>query len=328
VFRDCCGSIVKIPGLPDHYDHEWHPQDPRSASRIPWVIHKGHRSLRDCDGAISITSEAYEPETTRAVHDWFSEEGKQFFAPGPLTVPIAGLSRPVSRTSPGSSDLSPQDVKVQALLERSFEKYGKQSLIYIAFGSVFWPKESNHVWELVYTLLDLEIPFIFSHASLSGGIPDDITRRVSDSGLGLLLEWCPQQMILSHPATGWFLSHCGANSVLESLYQGVPLICWPQEGDQPANAAYVSTALDVGFELMQVRTGLGRRKLYRDGTIPAGTLEAVRTEFRDVLCQARGMAGERKRENVQKVLNKLEAAWSDGGVSRETMARFVKKFVL
>ena len=89
------------------------------------------RSLRDCDGAISITSEAYEPETTRAVHDWFSEEGKQFFAPGPLTVPIAGLSRPVSRTSPGSSDLSPQDVKVQALLERSFEKYGKQSLIYV-----------------------------------------------------------------------------------------------------------------------------------------------------------------------------------------------------
>ena len=78
---------------------------------------------------------------------------------------------------------------------------------------------------------------------------------------------------------------------------------------------------------MQVRTGLGRRKLYRDGTIPAGTLEAVRAEFRDVLCQARGRPGERKRENAQKVLNRLEAAWLDGGVSRETMTRFVKKFV-
>lgn len=171
MFRDCHGSIVKIPGLPDHYDHEWHPQEPRSASRIPWVIHKGvhtrhffdpetellwlkdtgeynnwgvcvvflilnlhyFRSLRDCDGAISITSEAYEPETTKAVHEWFSEEGKEFFAPGPLTVPIAGLSSPVSRTSPGSSDLSLQDVKVRALLESSFEKYGKQSLIYVRF---------------------------------------------------------------------------------------------------------------------------------------------------------------------------------------------------
>lgn len=78
---------------------------------------------------------------------------------------------------------------------------------------------------------------------------------------------------------------------------------------------------------MQVRTGLGRRKLYRDGTMPAGTLEAVRAEFREVLCQARGNAGERKRENAQKVLHRLEASWSDGGVSRETMTRFLKKFV-
>ncbi|KAF8591633.1 glycosyltransferase family 1 protein [Ramaria rubella] len=327
VFRECRGSIVKIPGLPDHYDHEWHPQEPRSASRIPWVIHKGHRSLRDCDGAISITSEAYEPETTRAVHEWFSEEGKDFFAPGPLTVPIAGLSSPVSRTTPGSSDLSSQDLRVYALLEDAFETYGKHSLIYIAFGSVFWPKESNHVWELIYTLLDLEIPFIFSHASFCGGLPEDITQRVSDSGIGLMLEWSPQQMILSHPACGWFLSHCGANSVLESLYQGVPLICWPQEGDQPANAAYVTNGLDVGFELMQVRTGLGRRRLFRDGTTPAGTLEAVRAEFRDVLSNARGKIGARKRANAQKVLEQLEAAWEEGGVSRETMTRFVKKFV-
>ena len=145
--------------------------------------------MRDCDGAISITSEAYEPETTRAVHEWFLEEGKEFFAPGPLTVPIPGLSSPVSRTSPGSGDLCPQDVKVLALLESSFEKYGKQSLIYvrfrfsdhvphqtahiimhqIAFGSVFWPKESNHVWELIYTLLDLEIPFVRSLQYIASG---------------------------------------------------------------------------------------------------------------------------------------------------------------
>ncbi|KIJ41897.1 glycosyltransferase family 1 protein [Sphaerobolus stellatus SS14] len=328
VYRDCEGAVVRVPGLPEHYDHEWHPQEPRSASRIPWVIHKGYASLQDCDGAISISSEAYEPVSTKAVHEWFQEEGKEFFAPGPLTVPIPGLSSPNPCASISGSNAE-TDSKVQNLLDLAFEKYGKQTLFYIAFGSVFWPKDSNHVWELIYTLLDLEIPFIFSHASFgSSGIPKDVVTRVTESGIGLMLPWTPQQLILSHPATGWFLSHCGANSIMESLYQGIPLICWPQEGDQPANALYLSTALDVSFELLQVRTGLGRRKVYRDGTIPTGTLESIRAEFRDVLSRAKGPSGERKRENALKVSQALIGAWSDAGVSRETMARFISRFVV
>jgi len=69
------------------------------------------------------------------------------------------------------------------------------------------------------------------------------------------------------------------------------------------------------------------RKLYRDGTTATGTLEAVRAEFRDVLCLARGKSGEQKRMNAQKMRRKLGDAWMDGGASRETMDRFAKKFL-
>ncbi|KAF8493116.1 hypothetical protein BU17DRAFT_72606 [Hysterangium stoloniferum] len=63
----------QIPGLPGHYDYEWHPQDPRSPSRIPWVIHKG---------ALSLSCEAYERINKCAVHEWFVQDGRHFFRVG------------------------------------------------------------------------------------------------------------------------------------------------------------------------------------------------------------------------------------------------------
>ncbi|KAF8511477.1 hypothetical protein BU17DRAFT_54636, partial [Hysterangium stoloniferum] len=335
IYRSCRGSIIKVPGLPDHYDYEWHPQEPRSPSRIPWVIHKGYRSLQLASGALSLSCEAYEPISARAVHEWFAEDGRDFFCVGVGTLGTTPTPRSTTRPLTSSSD-----AKVYAHLEMAFEKYGKHSLVYIAFGSVFWPKESEHVWEMISTLLDLEIPFIFSHASLDTAVPQCITERVRESGVGLMLEWTPQGDILEHQATGWFVSHCGANSVLESLYHGVPLICWPQEGDQPANAAYLTTSLNVSYELIQVRTGVGRRRMYRHGS-PNSTpapgcssfnseipLSSVRAEFRDILGRARGPDGENKRENAMRMGEKLAKAWGEGGVSKETIKRFVQKFIL
>lgn len=63
------------------------------------------------------------------------------------------------------------------------------------------------------------------------------------------MKWAPQKEVLAHKAVGGFWSHCGWNSTLESICQGVPVICWPCFGDQKVNARYLSTVWGIGLEL-------------------------------------------------------------------------------
>ncbi|CAI0420165.1 unnamed protein product [Linum tenue] len=57
--------------------------------------------------------------------------------------------------------------------------------------------------------------------------------------------WAPQAEILAHPAVGGFLSHCGWNSTLESLTNGVPMVVWPLYAEQKLNAALLAEELQV-----------------------------------------------------------------------------------
>lgn len=55
----------------------------------------------------------------------------------------------------------------------------------------------------------------------------------------LFLPRVPQESLLAHPSLALFVSHCGANSLLQSLDAGQPLLCVPFNYDQPENAAAV-----------------------------------------------------------------------------------------
>ncbi|HEX2733177.1 MAG TPA: nucleotide disphospho-sugar-binding domain-containing protein [Polyangiaceae bacterium] len=65
-------------------------------------------------------------------------------------------------------------------------------------------------------------------AALFGPLPNNVTVR----------QFVPQTAVLAH--TDAFITHAGANSLHEALFNAVPLVCVPHFGDQPQNAARVA----------------------------------------------------------------------------------------
>ena len=56
-------------------------------------------------------------------------------------------------------------------------------------------------------------------------------------------KWAPQNDVLAAPSIKVFVTHCGVNSISEAAYHGTPVVAVPFLGDQPHNAALVSTGL-------------------------------------------------------------------------------------
>ncbi|KAK4551259.1 hypothetical protein RGQ29_032435 [Quercus rubra] len=77
-------------------------------------------------------------------------------------------------------------------------------------------------------------------------LPEGFIERTKEQGL-VVPSWAPQAQVLSHGSTGGFLSHCGWNSTLESIMQGIPLISWPLFAEQRMNAVLLTEDLKVAL---------------------------------------------------------------------------------
>lgn len=79
-------------------------------------------------------------------------------------------------------------------------------------------------------------------------LPKGFLERTKEKGL-ILPSWAPQVQILKEKSVGGFLSHCGWNSVLESMQEGVPIVAWPLFAEQAMNAVMLSDGLKVALRL-------------------------------------------------------------------------------
>lgn len=81
-------------------------------------------------------------------------------------------------------------------------------------------------------------------------LPEGFEDRIKENKQGMLVhKWGPQMEILAHESTGAFLTHCGWNSVLEGLREGVPLITWPLAAEQAYNSKMLVEEMAVAVEL-------------------------------------------------------------------------------
>ncbi|ONK75581.1 uncharacterized protein A4U43_C03F18410 [Asparagus officinalis] len=125
------------------------------------------------------------------------------------------------------------------------------SIVYVNFGSIT-VMSTEQLVEFAWGLAKSGYDFLWViRPDLVKGedavLPRDFL--VETNGRSLLVNWCDQEAVLSHPAIGGFLTHSGWNSTLESICAGVPMICWPFFAEQQTNCRYVCAEWDIGMEI-------------------------------------------------------------------------------
>ncbi|XVE76471.1 hypothetical protein DITRI_Ditri12bG0175900 [Diplodiscus trichospermus] len=119
-----------------------------------------------------------------------------------------------------------------------------RSVVYVSFGS-FVVLTSEELMEFYEGLVNSDHQFLWALR------PDMITQvghhNMDGKEKGYIVDWAPQEEVLSHPSVGGFLSHCGWNSTLETMVAGVPMICWPKLPDQSVNSKWVSEVWTIGL---------------------------------------------------------------------------------
>jgi len=68
----------------------------------------------------------------------------------------------------------------------------------------------------------------------------------------------------------------------------------------------------VAFELIEIRSGHGLKPLFR-GITPKGTIDAVESEFYEVLRNAKGPVGDMKRRNAHVLRNAMMSELAEDG---------------
>lgn len=143
------------------------------------------------------------------------------------------------------------------------------SVLYVSFGSITTYCEEQFR-ELAVGLEESKQPFLWvvRRDSIEGGslvkaLPEGYMERVK--GRGMIVSWAPQLRVLAHPAVGGFLTHCGWNSILESIsIGGVPMLCWPDIADQMVNRRLLVDTWKIGLEFAQNADGMvGREEVTR-----------------------------------------------------------------
>ncbi|TVU06121.1 hypothetical protein EJB05_49314, partial [Eragrostis curvula] len=279
--------------------------DVRWTAYIHRQLPRGYRT----DAVLVNTAEAFEPAGLAMLRRALGDK-----------VPVFPIG-PLVRRADDSATTDTDDGVLRWL-----DTQPPSSVLYVSFGSQNTIR-ANQMMELAAALESAGRPFVWAVRppvgfDMAGAFRDEwlpagFEARARASNRGLLVRgWAPQVKILAHAATGAFLSHCGWNSVLESLTHGVPLLGWPLAGEQFYNVKMLAEEWGVCVEV-------ARGNLETSVVERSAVVRAVKTVmgYTDESAAVRWRVAE-----VKEVLRK---AWAeDGGSSRATLREFFRAMKL
>ncbi|KAJ9147536.1 hypothetical protein P3X46_029686 [Hevea brasiliensis] len=181
--------------------------------------------------------------------DWLLCNSTYDLEPGafnlaPQVLPIGPLLAS-NRQEDSVGNFWPEDPTCLAWLDQQ----PPESVIYVAFGSftVFDPAQFQ---ELALGLERCNKPFLWViRSDIRKGTNDAFLKEFQDrvGTRGKVVDWAPQQKVLAHPSVACFVSHCGWNSTMEGVSNGILFLCWPYFADQFLNQSYICDIWKIGL---------------------------------------------------------------------------------
>lgn len=184
------------------------------------------------------------------------------------------------------------------------------SVLYINFGSIT-PLSPSQMVEFAWGLAKSNHNFLWIiRPDLMNGkgsvLPEGFLEETE--GRGLMVGWCPQEQVLAHVAVGGFLTHCGWNSTVETVSEGVPMLCWPFFAEQQTNCRYACTKWGIGVEI--------------EGDVSRGKVEKMVK-----LMMKEGGRGEEMRKKALQWREKAHLAAKPGGSSYQNLDLLINNLV-
>lgn len=195
------------------------------------------------------------------------------------------------------------------------------SVIYVCFGSLITTPPS----QLIEIGLGLEAsghPFIWvlkesEVKPIENWLSEELVARTKKRSM-ILKGWAPQAAILFHPAIGGFMTHCGWNSVLESMCSGVPMITWPHFTDQFLNEKLVVEILKIGVAVGAMTPAPPGAPRTSESLVGRGAVE------RAVLSLMNKEIGEERRKSVFEWAERASQAVRVGGSAHDHLTQLIE----
>ncbi|KAK3001395.1 hypothetical protein RJ639_022326 [Escallonia herrerae] len=294
---------VELPGLPSLCTEDL-PSfilPSSSVSSFPKMLCELFQDMKKLKWVLGNSFQELETDVTESM-----DEIHPIWPVGPL-VPSSLLGKE-DATDEGIDLFKSEDTCIEWL-----NRQKPSSVIYISFGSLLMesPKEKESIATALkrsgHPFLWVVKPSDSKSEESEGTLP--LKNGMGDQGL--IVKWSPQTQVLAHPSVACFLSHCGWNSLSESITAGVPIIAYPQWTDQPTNAKLITDVLHIGVRLTKNQEGL------------LGSEEVEK-------CIQEIMSGPRSDEyktNAAKLKQAAREAVSDGGSSDRNIQLFVDEII-
>ncbi|KAL6839415.1 hypothetical protein ACP4OV_030685 [Aristida adscensionis] len=293
------GAVFHVPGMPEHVVV--------AAEEVPYGVAKrgdpGNPVTRffvDEIGDSDVRSWGVLVNSFAALDKDYVAPLESFYQPG-VRAWLAGPMFLAAGDTPEREEEEEQDPEgCLAWLDERAARPG--SVVYVSFGTQAHVADEQ-LDEMAHGLVRSGHAFLWAVRSNTWSPPVD----VGPGGL-VVRGWVPQKSVLAHRSVGGFVSHCGWNSVMESLAAGKPMLAWPMNAEQHLNARHVADVVGAG-----VRIGVED-----DGKVVVvdvvGRAEVEKKVRR--LMDADGEAGKRMRARATWAQQAAKCAVSEGGASR------------